>query len=556
MPYKKVWRNGIPMTEYYAAPKPRRRLRDLVLSPKGKPYYSGGTKGIGGKEYSTKFLAGGRTGAQGPLYRTDPLVAALLRKAPLTGDVAKDTAPSAPPAPPAPPGAGGGDGATATGDPWQKYLDDLNNRERAMYAERRKIMDERARNYMEAMSGFGQALQGNAAEQWAKVIQGYGRAGEAATAYGQAFAGDYGQGLHDANRQMAQDFAAIGQEGAPVIRDDAAALQQIATQGGERPGEVAGLVGRAWGSYGETRPGTIALHTMDQVSQIARTALEQGQDLDFEMQKDLADNPAQAQAAWEAIEAKKAATTKAEADQAQQEFDNALKLAADAREEKALQLTISKLQQSGVKDSQSYANALTNQTGKLWVVRNGKLVNTGKAAPGSKAAATTASTKAKAAALAHKQWYDKASLEQRTWYDQASLEERSAHNRTLEDLSNMRIGISQQNANTAARRAAQLAAHRKWQRAHPNAGDNEKGPDGLSNNDIRQWGKRAGELTRYGWNNKMDVNELMRNMIIEKIPYTIAYDAIRAYAKTPGSRWKAAMGWQTKGKYAPKPKKK
>jgi hypothetical protein len=259
--------------------------------------------------------------------------------------------------------------ATTPRSPWQDYLDTIDAREKAQFAAQRADAEARAKRYQEALAGFGQALQGNAATEWAKIIGAYGQAGQAATAYGSALASDYGQGLADANRGLAADWSAIGQAGAP-IRDDAAAIEQIRTQGGARPDEMAGLVGRAWGSYGETRPGSIGFMTEQDIGQAQRTALDDQAKINIDERAALADNPQVAQQLYQAQEELTMAKTKAAADAAQTKIDNARNALNDKRQQQAWEMTLAKY-------NQGVAKQLTDQTGYVHRVdAHGNVVNT------------------------------------------------------------------------------------------------------------------------------------------------------------------------------------
>jgi hypothetical protein len=220
---------------------------------------------------------------------------------------------------------------------------------------------------------------------------------------------------------MAADFAAINQGGDPTtLRDDAAALQQIATEGGARTNQMMGQVGRAWGSYGETRPGSIGFMTGQNISQVARDAIQAGEDASAQLIKDLADNPQEAIQMWSTLQEAKNAKTKAAADTAQQEFENQLKLKQEEREQKAFELTVQKYNMSVGKQFFDQAQAMSKASG--WIYRYNpkthQFVNTGKH--------TVDWTKA------HSQ---------------------IARNTALNNQGNRRLDIQQQNADTNSRRA-------------------------------------------------------------------------------------------------------
>jgi hypothetical protein len=390
----------------------QRALPPLPLRPPGAGAYVQGGNVVD---------VGGRAPALGPPIQRTP--------APAPRAVGPPVVPPGGAPGPAGPGAPAGPAE----DPWAQYLRMLDERERASYDREAALRQARAKDLMAAMSGFSQALQGNAAEQWANVIKGYGRAGDTATAYDQALGSSYGTGLTDANRQIAADFAAIHQGGGPTtLRDDAAALQQITTEGGARPGETMGLVGRAWGSYGETRPGSIGFMTGQNISQVAREALQADENAQVELIKQLADNPQQAVQMWQAMQSYKDAQTKSEADAAQRAFENHLAETKEGREQQAWLETLAKTR--------------TDQTGQLWVVKNGKVVPSKAAAPGS--AAARAQTQAQTTRRGQDVSAKTAA---------ASLAERRAHNTVSERQAQARLGMSQKQVGIAQQREDRLA---------------------------------------------------------------------------------------------------
>jgi hypothetical protein len=428
---------------------------------------------------------------------------------------------------------GGGIDLTDGEDPWTRYTRELDARERAAYERAAADRQARAQALMESMTGFGKALQGNAADQWGRIIESYGRAGDTATAFGNAAATSYGAGLTEANRQIAADFAAIHQGGDPTtLRDDQAALEQIRTQGGARPGETMGLVGRAWGSYGETRPGSIGFMTGQNISQVARQALEADEDAQVALIKDLADNPQQAVGMWQAMQAYKDSRTDAEAKAAQQEFENHLAQTREAREQSAWLETLAKTR--------------TDQTGVLHVVRNGKVVPTKQYAPGSAAgrAAQQAATTRRGQTLSAQA-------------QAASLAERQAHNRVMEGQGNARLGLSEEQVKIAQQREARLGRSAK--------------NGGYTDAAKRQYGKTAATAAARAWsgvrNPKFDPKrapdpvtnplyttppmaaaDVMRALLSAQIPYSIAWQAIYQYASRANSRWADALGWNPKYK--------
>lgn len=535
--YHIVYRGGIPYTEPIQKVKPKPGLGSLYAG--AKPPTLIAVKKANPSAQWAVAKAGGQS------YPYDPMVSGGLRSNPL---------PTGPP--PVTPGP-----AADGGDPWKQYTDQLDARERAAYAEAARLRGQQTQGYMESLTGFGKALQENAAQQWGKVIESYGRAGNEATAYGNTFADSYGQGLTDANRRMAQDFAAIGQEGDPAIRNDQAALDQIRTQGGARPGETMGLVGRAWGSYGETRPGTLGFVTEQNLRQVVGEALQADSQAQVDLIKDLADNPQQAMQMWQVAQSWKDSKTKAEADSHQQEFENQVTMAKNAREERALGLneaTVRRQMQQALEDA---AWNRTNATGRLWTVKNGRLVDSRRPAPGS--AAGRARTQAATSRYGTNVRANTAA---------ASLAAKQAHDSATEAISNAKLAISQQQANTATKRAGDYGAYLDWKKKHPRAGKTKTGPGGFSQATVKDWMATSGKSARdafYGIKNPKYAadpdhqpkwlmtpqrpSKVLSDLIAMGIPFQIAIKSIQAYGrqKNAGPGWKATLNWTKKKAKAP-----
>ena len=204
------------------------------------------------------------------------------------------------------------------------------------------------------------------------------------------------------------------------------------------------------------------------------------------------------------------------------------------------------MQQSG-KDAWAVAKTLTDMSGDQWIVKNGKPFNTGKKAPGSKAAANVA----RAADAKARRAQTDARLKQQAWYKEASLTERNRAALAREFLANARIGISQGNLDLAAQREARLAK-----------GAGAKG--GFSKAQIAKWGGQAAAAAKVAYGGVKDKNGdpipgrmpglVMKDLIATGMPYSIAWNAIKQYAdlaknskKTdPISRgWAAAARWNT-----------
>ena len=443
--------------------------------------------------------------------------------------------------PPVGPGPGGTGGTPAPaptdgGFPWQSILDQMDARERAMYEDRKRRAREDALAYMQALTGFGQALQGNAAEQWGNVIKAYGRAGDTSTAFQNALASNYGQGLTDANRQIAADFAAIGQGGAPNIRDDAAALEQIQTVGGARPGETMGLVGRAWGSYGETRPGSLGFMTQQNLMQAEREALKGESDIETEMQAALADNPEQAIKIWQTMEEWQNSKTEAEAKTKQQEFENQLAAAKEQREAKAFELQVQKYNLSYGKELASQAEARSRTTGTVWAVnpKTGKLYNTGRPTESRRAATAREATA------------------------QASLAERQAHNRVNEANAQQRLGLSDAQLKIAQQREARLAKGTKKggysaTKRQGFRGDTLKAlafyeSGGAKDKDGKPTNKDpfTGQDMQKTAAGNVRPQDVIKYAMTQGVPYSIAVSVVQNQARTKYKNdpaWQATLNW-------------
>lgn len=178
----------------------------------------------------------------------------------------------------------------------------------------------------------------------------------------------------------------------------------------------------------------------------------------------------------------------------------------------------------------------TNATGTLWTVRNGKIVNTGKPAPGS--AAGRAATQA-GVTLAGQAAADRRAA--------ASLAERNAHNRVTEGAAAARLDLSKQQLKIAQDREARL-------------GRAKTDKKGFSASDKRQFGKDAGAIAdaaihpKYADDPIPTATETLKKMIARGIPYSIAWNAVHQYASMPGSPWEGDLS-NIESWYTP-PKKK
>src|SRR5215831_5181533 len=231
-----------------------------------------------------------------------------------------------------------------------------------------------------------------------------------------------------------------------------------------------------------------------------------------------------------------------------------LSLRDDARQQAALGIQRQTAQRAWAQELDNRALNLTNMTGSLWKVVNGRVVNTGRAAGGSTAAAN----------YIRQQGYQ-ASADAAA----ARLRETMAHNRVMEGLANSRIGISQMQANTAS---AREAAYEKWLASK--SARKSGGIPGMSNADVRAYSKLAGDAAYtffYGMKNSAwdsskgggpgkppvvgnpyyktaptSAADAMTYMINHGVPYSIAFRAIYNYATAKNSHWSDALRWNPK----------
>lgn len=440
-------------------------------------------------------------------------------------------------------GGGGGAGAADTAaaaatvaprDPWQDYLDKMNEQEAAVMDRILRSQGQSSKDYMAALAGFGMALGQNAQELWNRANASMQAGSAEQGAYQSAAADQYTQGLMAANQQIAQDYAAIGQRTDPAIRDAEAAANQVGTVGGANPAGQMGLVGKAWNSYGMTRPGTIGFMTEQNLLQAAREGMLAEDTTRGEFAKAMLDNPEKAFEMWSKVQESEALKTTAEAKAADLRFKQDLAMAKDKREAQAAALLFQKTMQQFGMDKWSIAEMLTDKMGVLYTVdKKGNIVTKGAAAPGSRAG-TAATTAASAA---------------------ARLTETQAHNRALEAASMQRLGISQDQLTLNQQREERLAK-----------GGGAKG--GYSKSQIARWGNLAGQSAQQAFNGvrnaKYDPDvdppekewivkpgsitpkQVVDDLLARGIPFSIILKALMPYAKRPGSRWSHVQGWGAK----------
>lgn len=210
------------------------------------------------------------------------------------------------------------------------------------------------------------------------------------------------------------------------------------------------------------------------------------------------------------------------------------------------------------------AKQLTDMTGRLYVVKKGKVVPAGQGAPGSAAGRSATS------ALIAQNKLD---------YQKSQDLIKNAQNQA-------KIDITQQQADTAAARETAYAANLKWHQQHPNAGKKRgSGPNGMSDAEVRQYAKIAAGVAAISFRGKRNpkyvkggardknnqiipgttnmyitkpqsAQDALADMIAANVPLTLAYQAIYQYAKRAGSWWANALPWwtppnQRKGKESP-----
>jgi hypothetical protein len=220
----------------------------------------------------------------------------------------------------------------------------------------------------------------------------------------------------------------------------------------------------------------------------------------------------------------------------------------------------SQLNRAWLQTLNSEAFNRTNATGTLWLVKGNKIVNTGQAAPGS--AAGRAQTSAQIANANRRAGITKAKITADVQRERNA--ETKAHNTVMEGIANSRLGISQQQADTAVKR------EQAYERNQIGKKKGKAGLGGMSDAEVRQYGTAAGNAAYtlfYGQKNpKFDpskdpsatnpvyatapgsASDAMKYMIAKGIPYSIAWNAIYQYATRPNSPWADALGWNPKYK--------
>jgi hypothetical protein len=189
-------------------------------------------------------------------------------------------------------------------------------------------------------------------------------------------------------------------------------------------------------------------------------------------------------------------------------------------QERALQVQVGQLQLAQAKTKWDQAVAMTNLTGQIHQVRNGRIVNTGKIAAGSEAYVQAA---------------EQAGSTQRAKLTNARIQEQ---NRISNWFRQQDLNIKKAKLKQAAAKEAKL----------------KKGF--FSQATIKQWKGQAGQAASNGFlgyqtkdadGNPKTVftpaHTVLRQLISRGIPFSIAMDAILVYANKPNSRWAYARNW-------------
>jgi hypothetical protein len=374
-----------------------------------------------------------------------------------------------------------------------------------------------AQGVIAALAKLGGALP-------AAIQQAYSQAGKEQAGYASGLTGAVGEKAQSAAAEAGKMIASLGAPGA-VGSDSPAAMNTANYLGGVLPANdlAAEAASRLAEASTVAYAGTagIAQQALDQMN-ASRSEIEELRQRGLDLENT---RPAEIQKALTQM-------------RGEDRDERALKLQEEAskREWEALGLQKSTINRQWAQTLEDMAWNRTNATGTLWVVKNGKLVNTGRAAPGS--AAGRSATSAATSAANSKRTQATAA---------ARLAETNAHNRVLEAQANARLGLSQKQVTIAQQREARL--------------NKKKANGGYSDAEKRQYGKTAANLAYnyyYGTKDKKtgevvagsthSAAEAMKAMLSAGIPYSIAWNAIYQYASQGGSSWDDALAWNPKYK--------
>jgi hypothetical protein len=435
-----------------------------------------------------------------------------------------------------------------------------------------------AKSVLQALAALSQGIPG-------QIQAAYERAGNDQAGYASGLTGAVGDA---AQAGVAADNAQIAAQGAPgsVSNSDSQNAMMVANYlGGALPASSLAAEGAsrfaeaATSVYsGEAALTQQALQDMNASRAEVEQLRQQGLDLENT-------RPAEVQ---------KALLQLREDDRAERQLQADIedKRATAAREEAALNLQKGTLTKQWDAQLEDTAWNRTNATGTLWTVKNGKLVNTGKPAPGSAAgrAIISANTqRARTATQARTAAQKRAADQAKNLTDQtgtihvvqngkvvdtgnpapgskaASNAEKRAKDRVAAANANAKLGISKANLAIAQQREARLAKGPKT----------KNNPGGYTSKQIQQWSNQAGSNARDSYNGILnpkfdnrhpdgwvDPNTgvknrkytappreapvVLRELIAAGVPYSIAMKAILVYARRPNSRWAYALKWQKK----------
>jgi hypothetical protein len=211
-----------------------------------------------------------------------------------------------------------------------------------------------------------------------------------------------------------------------------------------------------------------------------------------------------------------------------------------AMQQRASAAQIHQLNTAQARALESDAYNRSQLTGTLWTVKNGRLVNTGRTAAGSSAYQNVASNTLKQQDLLYQQQQDAISNS----FKKAGLK--------IDQQRANAYAARQQKMNTGGFSQATIA---KWKaKAAANAAESFRGVP--NPNYVK--GAKADDPNYLKIKDQWirpprSAAAVLRDLTAE-MPYSVAYTAIRAYAKAPNSRWAGALKWQKT--WPPKPQKK
>lgn len=425
-------------------------------------------------------------------------------------------------------GTGGGSltAALAAGsaNPWDSYLKTINQQENDLMERMLRSRQQSTLDYMAALRGFGGAVSGAVADSWGRVLGGQQRAADAIGSYSSGIADDYTMGLRAANEQIARDFASVGQEGGPNIRDTAAAAGQVATVGGQKPGEVMGLVGENWKNYAGTVPGNLDFMTEQNLMQAVREGSTADEEIRREFMQAAMDNPQDAMEMWDAVQKWQWAKDDRTAATAKAKVDAKLAKVKAAREAKAFNLQVQAFNLKYGSEMADRADQLSERSGTLWIYnpKTGQFDNTGQPTEDRRQANVQATTTRRGQTL------------------------------TAQAAKSRMMNQNEQN------RLSRLLRERGLDLQAQNITKDETKVKTMSVPQYRLWSQKAGQIATDWYQGKKSgtgkvlqdrgsAEDALREMRSKGIPLSIALDAIVPYARTKNSPWAYAKPWRRPG---------